>query len=313
MKASIVIPVYNAERYLDECIRSALDQTHRDAEIIAVDDGSTDSSPEILEGYADRIRVFRKPNGGTASALNHGIRRMEGEWFKWHSADDLLKPHALETLCGAAAGLGGRSSKCIIYAEHDFIDEHGERITTLEDSGHDFIDEHGERITTLECLAFDYNHMTDFERNVRLLNHFYGPAGAAILHRSTFDACGFFDEALPFSEDYEFWLRCCLLHGYRLHYVQGNVYSYRIHVGQLSNTRRSEFVENGERIRSSVLEKLHKDLRRRYVSEEKRYSAGPRHVRIRRGIRDAVLGAMPQATAGKMTALYLKTVGKHAE
>lgn len=313
MKVSIVIPVYNAERYLDECIRSALDQTHRDAEIIAVDDGSTDTSSEILESYSDRVRVYCKPNGGTASALNHGVRRMEGEWFKWHSADDLLKPHALETLCGAAAGLGGRSSRCIIYAEHDFVDEHGERITTLDGSGHGFVDEHGERITTLECLAFDYNRLTDFERNVRLLNHFYGPAGAAMLHGSTFGICGFFDETLPFAEDYDFWLRCCLLYGYCLHYVQGNISSYRIHAGQLSNTRRPEFVENAERIRSSVLDRLPAGLRRRYVSEERRYRVGPHHVRIRRSVRDAVLGAMPQATADKMTALYLKTVGKHAE
>ena len=310
VKASVVIPVYNAERYLDECIRSALDQTHRDAEIVAVNDGSTDASPEILDAYADRISVYHKPNGGTASALNHGIRRMGGDWFKWHSADDLLKPHALETLCGAAERLGERSIKYILYAEHDFIDEHGKQITTLEDSEHDFIDEHGKQITTLECLAFDYNRMNDFERNVRLLNHFYGPAGAAILHRSAFDECGFFSESLPFSEDYEFWLRCCLLHGYRLYYVPGNVGSYRMHTGQLSNTRRPEFVENGERIRSSVLSKLPPDLRRRYVAAEKNYSPYPRHVRIRRGIRDAVLGALPQDAADRAVALYLRAAGK---
>ena len=313
MKASIVIPVYNAERYLDECIRSALDQTHRDAEIIAVDDGSTDTSAEILEAYSDRIRVHRKPNGGTASALNHGVRRMEGDWFKWHSADDLLKPHALETLCGAATELGRQSLKCILYAEHDFIDEYGKQITTLKDSGHDFIDEYGKQITTLECLAFDYNRMTDFERNVRLLHHFYGPAGAALLHKSTFDTCGFFDEDLSFSEDYEFWLRCCFLHGYRMYYVPGNVSSYRIHAGQLSNTRRPEFLENGERIRSSVLCKLPADLRRRYISEAKRYRVYPRHVRIRRSARDAVLGALPKTAADRITAAYLKAAGKHAE
>ena len=79
MNVSIVIPVYNAERYLDECVRSALDQTYPHTEIIAVDDGSTDSSPEILKGYADRIRVFSKENGGTASALNLGACRMSGD------------------------------------------------------------------------------------------------------------------------------------------------------------------------------------------------------------------------------------------
>ena len=306
-----MIPVYNAERYLDECIRSALDQTHRDTEIVAVDDGSTDTSAEILEAYSDRIRVYRKHNGGTASALNHGIRRMEGDWFKWLSADDLLKPHALETLCGAAARLGRLAPKCIIYAEHDFIDEHGGRITTLENSEHDFIDEHGGRITTLECLAFDYNRMTDFRRNVRLLHHFYGPAGVALLHRSAFDECGLFDEGLPFSEDYEFWLRCCFLHGYRMYYVTGNLGSYRIHPGQLSNTRRPEFIENTEQIRSSILCQLPADLRQRYISEAKKYRLYPRHVTIRRTIRDVVLGALPQATADRITTFYLKAVRKY--
>ena len=102
VKVSVVIPVYNAARYLDECVRSALDQTYADTEVIAVDDGSMDSSAEILGCYADHVRVFRKPNGGTASALNRGAREMSSEWFKWLSADDALKPHALEALAGAA-------------------------------------------------------------------------------------------------------------------------------------------------------------------------------------------------------------------
>lgn len=62
MRVSVAIPVYNA-KYLDECLRSALNQTYGDTEVVAVDDGSTDSSGEILAGYADRVRVFHKPNG----------------------------------------------------------------------------------------------------------------------------------------------------------------------------------------------------------------------------------------------------------
>ena len=78
MKVSIVIPVFNAEKYLKECIDSALNQTYKDIEIIAVDDGSTDSSPEILKKYENKITTISKKNGGTASALNAGIKVMSG-------------------------------------------------------------------------------------------------------------------------------------------------------------------------------------------------------------------------------------------
>ena len=107
---SVVIPVYNARGYLDECIASALAQTHSDTEIVAVDDGSTDGSAEVLDGYADRISVHRKPNGGTASALNYARARMTGDWFKWLSADDLLRPSLLLISSNPPLGSGGAHS-----------------------------------------------------------------------------------------------------------------------------------------------------------------------------------------------------------
>src|SRR6185437_2092788 len=102
MKVSIIIPVYNTEKYLDECIQSALNQTYHDIEIIAVNDGSKDNSLNILEQYSDKIKIISKSNGGTASALNVGIKNMNGQWFKWLSADDLLHPTAIEELVNVA-------------------------------------------------------------------------------------------------------------------------------------------------------------------------------------------------------------------
>ena len=310
MKVSVVIPVYNAERYLDSCIRSALDQTYPSTEVLAVDDGSTDTSPEILRGYADRIRVVSKPNGGTASALNRGAREMSGDWFKWLSADDILRPHAVEALCREAGTLGAGSKKCIFYADHGFIDERGRAIATLEDSEHEFVDELGKRITALECLSGDYNRMSDFERNVILFHHFYGHGITSMFHRSIFAECGPFDEALPFSEDYEFWLRCCVLHGYRMRYVAANIADNRIHPSQLSATRRPEFVENGERIRRSVLDQLPADVAARYASEAARYDPTPRLVRIRRRARDAALGLLPAPAANRIVGSYLRLRGR---
>ena len=116
---SIIIPVYNAEKYLKECLESALNQTYNEIEIIAVDDGSTDNSLNILKKYSDKIKIISKENGGTASALNHGIKNMKGEWFKWLSADDILYPDAVLELINAAKLLPNK--KYVLYANYDII------------------------------------------------------------------------------------------------------------------------------------------------------------------------------------------------
>jgi glycosyltransferase involved in cell wall biosynthesis len=97
-KVSIVIPVYNGANYLREAIDSALAQTYKNIEVIVVNDGSNDGgkSEEIALSYGDRIRYFRKENGGVASALNMGIREMTGEWFAWLSHDDKFSPDRIE-------------------------------------------------------------------------------------------------------------------------------------------------------------------------------------------------------------------------
>ena len=80
-KVSIVIPVFNGENYLHEAIDSALAQTYKNCEIIVVNDGSTDNTEAIAKSYGNKIRYFRKENGGGSSALNLGIDNMEGEDF----------------------------------------------------------------------------------------------------------------------------------------------------------------------------------------------------------------------------------------
>lgn len=80
-KVSVVLPVYNAERFLLRCIDSVLSQTYKDFELLLVDDGSTDSSGAICDEYAardGRVRVFHKENGGVSSARNLGIRYARG-------------------------------------------------------------------------------------------------------------------------------------------------------------------------------------------------------------------------------------------
>ena len=95
---SIVIPVYNAELYVEEAINSCLNQTYSNIEIIVVNDGSTDSSSEILGSFSDRIRVISQENKGISGALNTGIRGMKSNWYKIMNADDILYPNCVEIL-----------------------------------------------------------------------------------------------------------------------------------------------------------------------------------------------------------------------
>jgi glycosyltransferase involved in cell wall biosynthesis len=94
--ASIIISSYNYARFLPEAIESALHQTHRDTEVIVVDDGSSDDSPSIIAGYGDRITPLLKENGGQASAWNEGFRASRGRVVCFLDSDDALLPTALE-------------------------------------------------------------------------------------------------------------------------------------------------------------------------------------------------------------------------
>lgn len=93
---SIVIPVYNGEIFLRDAVDSALCQTYPHCEVLVVNDGSEDGTGAVLREYGDRIRVFSKPNGGVASALNTGIEHARGEYIAWLSHDDMFTPDKTE-------------------------------------------------------------------------------------------------------------------------------------------------------------------------------------------------------------------------
>lgn len=98
---SVIVPVYNVERYLSRCIDSILAQTYEDLEIILVDDGSTDSSGQICEAYAEtdpRIRTLHKQNGGMSDARNAGIQAASGEYGTFVDSDDYIAEDCIEYL-----------------------------------------------------------------------------------------------------------------------------------------------------------------------------------------------------------------------
>ena len=88
---SIIIPVYNGSNYLSEAISSALKQTYKNLEILVINDGSNDDgkTEQIALSFGEKIRYYRKENGGVSSALNFGIEKMQGDYFSWLSHDDL--------------------------------------------------------------------------------------------------------------------------------------------------------------------------------------------------------------------------------
>lgn len=105
MKISVIIPVYNVKAYLNRCLRSVLGQSYRDLEVILVDDGSTDTSPEICQGWAkadSRVRFFQKENGGPSKARNFGLQKATGEYVHFMDSDDWIEPdtyqHCMELI-----------------------------------------------------------------------------------------------------------------------------------------------------------------------------------------------------------------------
>ncbi|MDR1015757.1 MAG: glycosyltransferase, partial [Coriobacteriales bacterium] len=104
-KASVIIPVYNAERYLEECLDGVLGQTLRDIEVICVNDGSTDGSRSILARYAradSRVVLIDKENGGQSSARNAGLGVARGSYVSFLDSDDYQAPELLELCCAKA-------------------------------------------------------------------------------------------------------------------------------------------------------------------------------------------------------------------
>lgn len=98
---SIIVPVYNTEKYLDRCIQSVLAQTYTNWELLLIDDGSTDSSGEICDKYAvrdSRIRVFHKTNEGVSATRNYGVNRIHGEYVIHADSDDWIEPEMLHDM-----------------------------------------------------------------------------------------------------------------------------------------------------------------------------------------------------------------------
>ncbi len=117
---SVIVPIYNVEKYLDRCVQSIVDQTYKELEIILVDDGSPDNSPEICDEWAKkdgRIKVIHKKNGGVSSARNAGLDAARGEYIGFVDGDDYLSPEMYDALYSLIADFGADAAACAIVRE----------------------------------------------------------------------------------------------------------------------------------------------------------------------------------------------------
>ena len=120
-KISIIVPVYNVEKYLHRCIDSILVQTFTDFECIFIDDGSTDGSGRILDEYATedgRVRVIHQANAGVSAARNAGLAMAHGEWIGFVDSDDWIEPNMYEYLYANAKNTNADAVVCGFFGQH---------------------------------------------------------------------------------------------------------------------------------------------------------------------------------------------------
>ena len=245
---SVVIPVYNSEKFLEECLDSILAQTYQNIEVIVVDDGSTDASPDILERYSDKINIISQKNQGLASALNLGISEMKGDWLKWFSPDDVMYPNAIEILIDETKNHPGNT---IFYSNWNIIDDTGNILREFHES--------------------NYNELSEFDFNVRLLDGQQINVNTTLIPATLFKKYGIRELDDPVAIDYDFFLRSALLHDAKFRLTSQPLVKYRIHSDQLSHKNISKTLNYISEIKDEILMKLDEPLRIKYNNGLEQY------------------------------------------
>jgi glycosyltransferase involved in cell wall biosynthesis len=206
---SIVIPVYNGEAYIEECLDSIFRQTVSNYEIIIVDDGSTDSSVQkVLNINSDKICLIKQSNGGSAAARNNGIKNANGKWIAFLDADDLWMPEKLEKQLSAI------KNSSWAYTDSFFLGEIYPKNTKTSD------------------LA-KFHTGSILEELV--ISNFIGTS-TVLLERKLFEEVGYFDTSLRALQDWDLWLRVAKKHEIAL--VDEPLGYYRLHSSSVSRAAR---------------------------------------------------------------------------
>lgn len=220
-KVSIVIPFFNCP-YIDRAIESSLNQTYKDVEVIVVNDGSTLYNEKIVP-YVKRIKYIEKGNGGTASALNIGIRHATGEYFAWLSSDDLYHPTKIEKQLHFMKANHAFAS----YSNFNLINEQGTIVSYSQSQG--------------------FPNQIQFLKRMRrgcVIN-----GCTVMLKMRIFKEFGLFDETLLYTQDYDYWLR--ILPKYKFHYYPDCLVNYRVHSNMGSKKHKMD-------VRKEMLSTIHR-------------------------------------------------------
>lgn len=215
---SVVMPAYNVEQYIGEAIESILGQSFGDFELMIVDDGSTDATPDIIRSYAKsdhRIHhIFHTRNLGPSAAFNSGLASARGTYIARMDSDDITLPSRLEM-------------QVYFLQSHPEVGIVGGAMILVDENNHPI----GQR-----------HYWTDDEA-IRKHIFFYSPfcSGSIMIRKSIIEAIGGYDVHCLLAEDYDFYLRLGLIT--RFANLHETVYRYRVRSGSTSNRdiRRAEF------------------------------------------------------------------------
>jgi glycosyltransferase involved in cell wall biosynthesis len=194
---TVIIPLYNGADFIEQTLRSVIAQTYQNLEIIVVNDGSTDHSPQLVQGLIaedNRIEIITKPNGGVASARNLGIGRALGEWIGFVDADDIWDPTFVQKVVDRTAFLS--DSVGVIYSWAQNINDRDQVIPGVH-------------------VAY----ITGNVYGTLLCHNFLGNASASVIRRSCFDRVGGYDSGLREAqaqgcEDWDLYLRLAEYYDY---------------------------------------------------------------------------------------------------
>ena len=181
---SVLIPIFNGERYLQESLESIKSQTFIDFEILLIDDGSTDGSMSILNEFAyhdKRVRIISKSNSGLTDTLNRGLQECRGNWIARMDQDDIASPKRLELQVKKI-----ESDEAIVLVGSDFV----------------MLDEQTRKTKRYKIPS---THEQMVKRLERLRGFF--PHSSALIHAETIRRIGGYDPLAVFNEDWDLWLR----------------------------------------------------------------------------------------------------------
>ena len=214
---SVIIPAYNCERYINETIESVLAQTFSDLELIVIDDGSTDRTCELVAAYGCPVRLLHQPNAGVCAARNHGLREARGQYLCLMDHDDYWFP---DKLARQVEIMRSHPDCGLVYSQ--FILWHSDQAGRFSSP------------ESFDLTAFGDGIDDEFSGWIyhQLLLDCWVLTSTAMIRREVFARCGDFDESLPYSEDWDLWLRISQAYPfiklkqpntlYRQHLRQGN-------------------------------------------------------------------------------------------